>query len=167
MSRVTVNQLLAQAAAAKQHGAHSHNASTGNTVSSTQSFMPPAAPSAANADNASALTQQQWGVSPPISTEPPTESDLYITTQLRAVLQHSGPTLEAEEEESRRRESVLGTLNEMLREYVKVESIKQGMGEGQASEVGCRLFTFGSCTYIYLAISTTSSSCITWRYSCQ
>ena len=42
------------------------------------------------------------------------------------------------------REIVLGKLNAIFRDFVKIISIKNGLPESLATEVGGKIFTFGS-----------------------
>lgn len=87
----------------------------------------------------------QWGITPPISTEPPSEIELYCTEQLKHVLRSNGPTDESEDDESRKREIVLGILDNLLHEYVRQCAVNTGIDATiLESNVGCRLYTFGS-----------------------
>ncbi|KAL8284230.1 hypothetical protein RQP46_004979 [Phenoliferia psychrophenolica] len=85
---------------------------------------------------------QQLGVTPPISTSPPTPRDLETTATLLQELKdrgvYEGP------EEARTREVVLGRLNTLVKQFVYRCAISHGFTEAKAREAGGKIFTFGS-----------------------
>lgn len=76
---------------------------------------------------------QQWGTTPPISTLEPTQLDLDISESLTSVL--ISFNLYEADDEALRREQVLGNLNEMIQEFVRQQSIKQGLTEQVTNEI--------------------------------
>lgn len=82
------------------------------------------------------------GVTPPISTNPPSEIDLRLSKRLSETLEKMGYT-EAFEE-SQKRESVLGRLNVMVRDFVRNIALQRGLPECVARDCGGKIFTFGS-----------------------
>ncbi|KAI9234042.1 MAG: poly-A polymerase [Podila humilis] len=84
-----------------------------------------------------------WGVTMPISVSLPTKEDLASTEHLLQTLKDEG--LFENEEESRRREIVLGKLDKMVKEFVFVVLTKRrNQPEAVAREAGGKIFTFGS-----------------------
>ncbi|KAK4698596.1 poly(A) polymerase, partial [Phenoliferia sp. Uapishka_3] len=88
------------------------------------------------------MAGQHLGVTPPISTSPPTARDLEVSTTLLQELKdrnvYEGP------EEARTRELVLGQLNTLVKQFVYRSSISHGFTEAKAREAGGKIFTFGS-----------------------
>ncbi|KAF9275870.1 polynucleotide adenylyltransferase [Mortierella antarctica] len=83
------------------------------------------------------------GVTMPISESFPTKEDLASTERLLQTLKDEG--LFESEEESRRREIVLGKLDKMVKEFVFVVLTKRrNQPEAVAREAGGKIFTFGS-----------------------
>lgn len=90
-----------------------------------------------------ALRKQQYlGVTPPISLNGPNPEDLKHTEGLIAALHASG--FFESEEESERREIVLGRLNLIVQKFVKKVAEVKGLPESLMREVGGKIFTFGS-----------------------
>ncbi|KAJ7181371.1 Poly(A) polymerase central domain-containing protein [Mycena crocata] len=83
-----------------------------------------------------------WGVTPPISVAQSTEREREITTTLMEELKAQN-SFESEEE-SRRREIVLGRLSALVRKFVRDVSISKGLSESAANAAGGKIFTFGS-----------------------
>ncbi|KAJ3137769.1 polynucleotide adenylyltransferase [Geranomyces variabilis] len=86
--------------------------------------------------------QQYWGVTPSISTAEPTQKELEVTDQLVQTLKDLG--LFESEEESRKREVVLGKLNAIFKEFVTKVALRHGLPESMAEDAGGKIFTFGS-----------------------
>ena len=82
------------------------------------------------------------GVTPPISVDPPQPEDWEMTEKLETTLREFG--LYESEEESRRREIVLGKLDMIVKEFVREISIMRNLPEQQIAEAGGKIFTFGS-----------------------
>ncbi|KAG9304179.1 hypothetical protein G9A89_019741 [Geosiphon pyriformis] len=85
---------------------------------------------------------KQLGVTPPIGTNPPTPREQEVTDSLLEELKEQG-TFESEEE-SRRREVVLGKLDRLVKDFVYRTSKKRNLPEADAREAGGKIFTFGS-----------------------
>jgi len=83
-----------------------------------------------------------FGVTQPISLAGPTPQDTKICEELEKTLR--GYNLMESNEESRKREEVLGKLNVIVKEWVKQTSLKKGFSELLAGEAGAKIFTFGS-----------------------
>ncbi|KAJ7731627.1 Poly(A) polymerase central domain-containing protein [Mycena metata] len=83
-----------------------------------------------------------WGVTPPISVQASSEREREITTSLMEELrrQNSFET----DEESRRREIVLGRVAALVKKFVKEVSLAKGLSEAAANAAGGKIFTFGS-----------------------
>lgn len=86
--------------------------------------------------------KQQYGITPPISTDEPTLNDISLTKQLVDFLLKTN--FFEPEEESIKREIVLGHLDAMVKLFVTKMGIEQGMPEDIATEAGGKIFTFGS-----------------------
>ncbi|KAJ7065706.1 polymerase [Mycena amicta] len=82
------------------------------------------------------------GVTPPISVAQSSDREREITVSLMDELrrQNSFET----EEESRRRELVLGRLAALVKKFVRDISIAKGLSESAANAAGGKIFTFGS-----------------------
>ncbi|KND02181.1 polynucleotide adenylyltransferase PAP1 [Spizellomyces punctatus DAOM BR117] len=91
---------------------------------------------------ASSNPQKYLGMTPPISTAEPTQKEIQATEQLVTTLKELG--LFESEEESRKRELVLGKLNSVFKDFVKKVTMQQGVPESMAAEAGGKIFTFGS-----------------------
>ncbi|KAJ3047144.1 polynucleotide adenylyltransferase [Rhizophlyctis rosea] len=85
---------------------------------------------------------KQYGVTPPISVKPPTQKEIEHTQALVDLLRAKGQY--ESEEESRKREVVLGQVNVIFKEFVRRVAIRKGIDEIVAQEVGGKIFTFGS-----------------------
>ncbi|KAI8976870.1 Poly(A) polymerase central domain-containing protein [Pilobolus umbonatus] len=83
-----------------------------------------------------------FGVTPPISTAYPTESELKLTQDLLETLKEYG--LFESEQEAQKRVVVLGKLNKMVKEFVYRVSKLKGFPEPLAKEAGGKIFTYGS-----------------------
>jgi poly(A) polymerase len=83
-----------------------------------------------------------YGITEPISCAFPKAEDLKRTEDLNNVLRGFG--LYESEQESQKREEVLGKLDLIVKEWVKQISIKKGFNEQLAVEAGAKIFTFGS-----------------------
>lgn len=92
--------------------------------------------------NGSGNEKKQWGVTQPLSLATPTAKDVIVNKKLIAALHEAG--LFEPEEDARVRETVLGKLDSMLKEFVYKTSLKKALPESIASEAGGKIFTFGS-----------------------
>ncbi|KAJ3019670.1 polynucleotide adenylyltransferase [Thoreauomyces humboldtii] len=86
--------------------------------------------------------QKAFGVTPPISMTEPTQKENDATDALVQTLKDLG--LFESDEESRKRELVLGKLNEIFKEFVTRVGLRHGLPESMAEEGGGKIFTFGS-----------------------
>ncbi|CAJ0631998.1 13640_t:CDS:10 [Entrophospora sp. SA101] len=86
--------------------------------------------------------QKQLGVTPPIALNYPSPREYEVTDLLVQELTAQG-TFESDEE-SRRREVVLGKLDKLVKEFVYRISKKKNLPEADAKEAGGKIFTFGS-----------------------
>lgn len=86
----------------------------------------------------------QFGTSEPISQTPPEEKDYESTKKLVTVLTDFG--LFESEEGNRKRQNVLGKLNDIVMEWMKLVCIDRNMSDQLADEAaqGCKISTFGS-----------------------
>lgn len=98
----------------------------------------------------------QYGVTAPISTDPPTEHELKLTEDLLETLKSYG-LFESEQEAQKRydfiqsltrlmfyRVVVLGKLNKLVKEFVYKVSKMKGFPDSLAREAGGKIFTYGS-----------------------
>ncbi|KAI8910236.1 Poly(A) polymerase central domain-containing protein [Gorgonomyces haynaldii] len=85
---------------------------------------------------------KNYGVTPPISTNFPVEAETKATSKLVETLKEYGQY--ETEEEQRSREIVLTKLDMIFKEFVRNYSIKNGLPESLADEVGGKIYTFGS-----------------------
>jgi poly(A) polymerase len=85
---------------------------------------------------------KQYGVTEPISLASPTPYDLKLTQELEKTLRSFG--LFESQEESCKREEVLGQLNLIVKEWVRQVCLQKNFNEQMASEAGAKIFTFGS-----------------------
>lgn len=83
-----------------------------------------------------------FGITPPINTNYPTESDQRLTQSMLTTLEQLGYT--ESREESRKRESVLAKLNLMVKEFVRKVGEERGLPDFILNEAGGKIFTFGS-----------------------
>ncbi|KAJ7206642.1 Poly(A) polymerase central domain-containing protein [Mycena pura] len=82
------------------------------------------------------------GVTPPISVAASSEREREITGTLMEELRRQN-TFETEEE-SRRRELVLGRVAALVKKFVREVSLSKGLSETAANAAGGKIFTFGS-----------------------
>ncbi|GJJ07211.1 hypothetical protein Clacol_001411 [Clathrus columnatus] len=87
-------------------------------------------------------TTQAYGVTPPISTQPPTIRELEITETMMAELRRQNAF--ESEEEARARELVLGRVAGLVKKFVYQVCIQRGLSEAAAQAAGGKIFTFGS-----------------------
>lgn len=85
---------------------------------------------------------RRWGVTEPISRDPPTQRDHRLTSELEECLHHN--QLYETNAGRQLRERVLIELNDIVQAWVKKVSISLGMPEHDAKNCGARLCTFGS-----------------------
>eukprot|EP00304_Pavlova_gyrans_P000538 CAMPEP_0206040220 /NCGR_PEP_ID=MMETSP1466-20131121/5259_1 /ASSEMBLY_ACC=CAM_ASM_001126 /TAXON_ID=44452 /ORGANISM="Pavlova gyrans, Strain CCMP608" /LENGTH=610 /DNA_ID=CAMNT_0053414893 /DNA_START=20 /DNA_END=1849 /DNA_ORIENTATION=- len=85
---------------------------------------------------------QRYGISKPISLNPPTPSEQQLSAMLEQLLHRHN--LYESEEEAAKRVSVLGRLNSLAREFVKRASLAKGWDAAMAEQAGAKIFTFGS-----------------------
>lgn len=86
---------------------------------------------------------RKYGMTEPISLDPPTEHDLVSTAQMKKILMDDFHLFESEEQ-SQKREMVLGRLHAIANEWVKEVSLAKGFSEQLAAEAGAKIYTFGS-----------------------
>ncbi|CAE6524157.1 unnamed protein product [Rhizoctonia solani] len=82
------------------------------------------------------------GVTPPIATSGPSKMEETATEDLMKELRLQG-NFESEEE-SKRRQEVLGMVHELVQKFVRKVSLGIGMSEQAAKAAGGKIFTFGS-----------------------
>ncbi|KAJ7263681.1 polymerase [Mycena haematopus] len=82
------------------------------------------------------------GVTPPISVAASSERERVMTATLMEELRRQN-TFETEEE-SRRREIVLGRVAALVKKFVREVSISKGLSEAASKAAGGKIFTFGS-----------------------
>jgi len=82
------------------------------------------------------------GVTPPISTDPPSDRHKQITESLMTELKARNVFESAED--ARLREVVLSKLNQIVKEFVYRVSKMKKFSEAMAREAGGKIFTFGS-----------------------
>ncbi|CAE6492926.1 unnamed protein product [Rhizoctonia solani] len=82
------------------------------------------------------------GVTPPIATSGPSKLEETANEELMKELRAQG-NFESEEE-SKRREEVLGMVHELVQKFVRKVSLDIGMSEQAAKAAGGKIFTFGS-----------------------
>lgn len=90
----------------------------------------------------SAAQSKRWGVTEPISRDPPSQRDFRLTRELEECL-HANNLYESKAGRQLR-EQVLVDLNEMVQTWVTDVSISLGMPESDAKDCGARICTFGS-----------------------
>ncbi|XP_065860785.1 nuclear poly(A) polymerase 1 [Euphorbia lathyris] len=86
--------------------------------------------------------QQRLGITEPISLGGPTEYDVTKSRELEKCLQDVG--LYESSEEAVSREEVLGRLDQIVKNWVKVISRAKGLNEQLVQEANAKIFTFGS-----------------------
>ncbi|KAF8212706.1 Poly(A) polymerase central domain-containing protein [Mycena galopus ATCC 62051] len=82
------------------------------------------------------------GVTPPISVAASSERERAITATLMEELQRQN--MFETEEESRRREIVLGKVAALVKKFVREVSLAKGLSEMASKAAGGKIFTFGS-----------------------
>ncbi|KAH9899574.1 polymerase [Cubamyces lactineus] len=82
------------------------------------------------------------GVTPPISTSESSPREKEVTATLMEELRRQG--IFESEEESKRREIVLGRLAALVKKFVRRVSLARGLSESAANAAGGKIYTFGS-----------------------
>nr|DAD42219.1 TPA_asm: hypothetical protein HUJ06_000449 [Nelumbo nucifera] len=82
------------------------------------------------------------GVTEPISLGGPTEFDVIKTRELEKFLAEAG--LYESQEEAVSREEVLGSLDQVVKKWIKAVSRAKGFNEQLVQEANAKIFTFGS-----------------------
>ncbi|KAI0660710.1 polymerase [Cubamyces menziesii] len=82
------------------------------------------------------------GVTPPISTSESSPREKEVTATLMEELRKQG--IFESEEESKRREIVLGRLAALVKKFVRRVSLARGLSESAANAAGGKIYTFGS-----------------------
>lgn len=95
-----------------------------------------------SAPNNFANNPTRLGVSEPISVDGPSNSDVFYNWELEKVLTDAG--LYESQEEAIRREEVLGTLDQVVKTWIKIVSRAKGFSEELLEEANAKIFTFGS-----------------------
>ncbi|KAI3644879.1 hypothetical protein MP228_011043 [Amoeboaphelidium protococcarum] len=85
---------------------------------------------------------KQYGITPPMSLEMPTEYELAQTAALKQFLTEMN--VFEPEEESQKRVQVLQKLDSMVKEFVITVAYKNNLPDAVAMEAGGKIFTFGS-----------------------
>ncbi|EEB07623.1 poly(A) polymerase Pla1 [Schizosaccharomyces japonicus yFS275] len=88
------------------------------------------------------MASKQWGITPPISTAPPTEKENALNTAL--VNELKAQNLFESAQDSEKRVRVLQELQAITTEFVRKVSLSKHMSEKMASESGGKIFTYGS-----------------------
>ncbi|KAH8487345.1 hypothetical protein H0E87_026056 [Populus deltoides] len=99
-------------------------------------------PGLINRNNGQQQQQQRLGITEPISLGGPTEYDVTKTRELEKFLQDAG--LYESQEEAVSREEVLGRLDQIVKNWVKVISRAKRLNEQLVQEANAKIFTFGS-----------------------
>ncbi|XP_057446982.1 nuclear poly(A) polymerase 1-like [Lotus japonicus] len=86
--------------------------------------------------------QQRLGITEPISLAGPTECDVIKTRGLEKYLQGAG--LYESQQEAVGREEVLGRLDQIVKNWIKIVSRAKGFNEQLVQEANAKIFTFGS-----------------------
>jgi poly(A) polymerase len=89
-----------------------------------------------------AVSQSYLGVTPPISLNASTPEELKRTEELVQVLRDHN--LFESDEEGQLRETVLGKLDKMVKQFVYQISLQRGLPDAIARDAGGKIFTFGS-----------------------
>ncbi|KAI9810074.1 MAG: polynucleotide adenylyltransferase [Pycnora praestabilis] len=85
---------------------------------------------------------QKWGLTPPISSTPPTEKDLIATDALITELKRQNNFENPEETHKRR--TVLTNIQKITVEFVRQVSNRQGLPQSVVNSAGGKIFTYGS-----------------------
>lgn len=86
--------------------------------------------------------RSSYGITPPISTAPPTDKDLTQTASLQKCLEEYN--LFESQEMLEKRIKLLNKLNDVLAVWVKDVSVAKQIPEHVAKETNGKIFTFGS-----------------------
>ncbi|KAF2860234.1 Poly(A) polymerase papa [Piedraia hortae CBS 480.64] len=89
-----------------------------------------------------APAEQQWGVTPAFSLDPPSAADLSLNELLNAELKAQNNF--APSSDTERRDAILRKLESLLREMVEAVGRKKGLPQGLLDEAGGKVFTYGS-----------------------
>lgn len=89
-----------------------------------------------------ATAVKRFGLTDPISTDGPSQSDMIRTQELEKILEDAG--LFETREEAVRREEVLGKLDQVVKEWVKKVTRAKGFSEQLVQEANAKIFTYGS-----------------------
>ncbi|KAM0944699.1 putative polynucleotide adenylyltransferase [Dioscorea sansibarensis] len=85
---------------------------------------------------------RQYGITKPISTAMPTETDLQRTIELEKFLVDAG--LYESKEEGAKREEVLGQINQIVKSWVKQLTRQRGYSDQMVEDANAVIYTFGS-----------------------
>ncbi|KAH9943189.1 polymerase [Epithele typhae] len=88
------------------------------------------------------LDTRYLGVTPPISTNESSQREKEVTNTLMEELHRQG--IFESEDESKRREIVLGRLAALVKKFVQRVSMAHGLSEAAATAAGGKIYTFGS-----------------------
>lgn len=86
--------------------------------------------------------REQWGVTPPVSTNGPTPLENELNDKLIEELKRQG-SFESQAE-TLKRVAVLEKLQDLAQKFVRQVSLQKHMTEGMARAAGGKIFTFGS-----------------------
>jgi poly(A) polymerase len=113
--------------------------------------------------SSSSLNAPQYGVSQPISMEPPTKAEIELTKKLENELK-AKDVYETEQELEIRLE-VLRRINALVKAWVKHVSVEKGLPPDQVEKAGGKLFTFGSYRLgVYTRGADIDSLCVAPRH---
>jgi poly(A) polymerase len=105
----------------------------------------------------------QFGVSQPISMEPPTKAELQLTQKLEEELR--AKNVYETEQELEIRLDVLRRINALVKAWVKRVSVEKGLPPDQVEKAGGKLFTFGSYRLgVYTRGADIDSLCVAPRH---
>uniref|UniRef100_A0A251L3W7 polynucleotide adenylyltransferase n=1 Tax=Manihot esculenta TaxID=3983 RepID=A0A251L3W7_MANES len=90
----------------------------------------------------SSPSPKQYGVTKPISMSGPTEADVHRSRELEKFLSDSG--LYESQEEAAKRESVLGRIGQIVKDWVKQLTRLRGYTDQMVEDANAVIFTFGS-----------------------
>eukprot|EP01134_Creolimax_fragrantissima_P003912 CFRG3912T1 len=93
-------------------------------------------------DNVDSLFGEQYGITEPISIEPPSEQDIKSTEEMLSFLNASDIFESAKEEQLRR--TVLAKVNTIIQDWVKEASRLQNKPAAMLNSYGGNIYTFGS-----------------------
>jgi poly(A) polymerase len=89
-----------------------------------------------------------YGITPPVSTKGPDQLEIVSSEKLVEELAKHGQYESPEDAQQRflflTRQVVLGKINDLFKEFVKAASIRNGLPQQLAQDVGGKIFTFGS-----------------------